>query len=204
MFTGIIEATGHIEAMQPSGRDSRFVFHSGRLSLDDLRAGDSIAVNGACLTIIEKEAHRFTADLSAETLALTTFKGLRAGARVNLEKAMQLKDRINGHLVSGHVDGVGRVLERFDEGRSVRFGIAIPPGLEALICQKGSVTVDGVSLTVNAVKQAVFNVNIIPHTLSQTIIADYAEQTPVNIETDLIARHLARLLAARQTGPDGA
>lgn len=197
MFTGIIEATGHIEAIESAGRDSRFIFNSGRLPLDDLRAGDSIAVNGACLTILAKDARHFTADLSAETLALTTFKGLRAGARVNLERAMQLKTRINGHLVSGHVDGVGRVLERSEEGRSVRFGIELPPGLEKLICKKGSVTVDGVSLTVNAVNQAVFNVNIIPHTLTQTIIADYAEQTMVNIEADLIARHLARLLAAR-------
>lgn len=197
MFTGIIEATGHIEAIESAGRDSRFIFNSGRLPLDDLRPGDSIAVNGACLTILAKDAHHFTADLSAETLALTTFKGLRAGARVNLERAMQLKARINGHLVSGHVDGVGRVVERAEEGRSVRFGIELPPGLEKLICKKGSVTVDGVSLTVNAVNQAVFNVNIIPHTLTQTIIADYAEQTMVNIEADLIARHLARLLAAR-------
>ena len=197
MFTGIIEATGLIHAIEQRGGDSRFVFATGRLPLDDLRTGDSIAVNGACLTIIEKDADHFTADLSAETLNLTTFAELKAGMRVNLEKAMQLSDRVNGHLVSGHVDGVGRVVERFDEARSVRFGIRIPPGLEKFICKKGSVTVDGVSLTVNNVANAVFGVNIIPHTLTQTIFADYTENTVVNIEVDLIARHLARLLAAR-------
>jgi len=197
MFTGIIEAKGTIAAITPMGVDSRYVFDTGSLDLADMQLGDSIAVNGACLTIIEKDSHRFSADLSGETLALTCFSDLKTGASVNLEKAMQLSDRINGHMVSGHVDGIGTIKTMHDEGRSWRYEIEVPEQLVRYISRKGSVTVDGVSLTVNQVEQNVFSVNIIPHTFNETIFNDYQPGTRVNIEVDMIARYLEQLLADR-------
>ena len=194
MFTGIIEATGSIDSITSMGSDSRFVFNTGKLDLSDMQTGDSIAVNGACLTIIEQTVDSFTADLSAETLALTCFADLEVGSRVNLEKAMQLSDRINGHLVSGHVDGIGSINAMRDEGRSWRVDIEVPAALVKYIARKGSVTVDGVSLTVNQVEGNIFSVNIIPHTWEETIFRDYRNGTRVNIEVDLIARYLEQML----------
>ncbi len=202
MFTGIIQAIGRIRAIaQDIGQgiaegegDGRFVFSTGALDLLDMGIGDSVAVNGVCLTIIEKDNHSFTADLSRETLSLTTFSALKTGTRVNLEKAMLLSDRINGHIVSGHIDGVGKVVNKTEAARSVRYTIAIPAVLSRYLSTKGAVTVDGVSLTINAVEGDTFSVNIIPHTLTETIFSEYETGTRVNVEVDLIARYLDRLL----------
>jgi riboflavin synthase len=194
MFTGIIQTTGKISAIDQHGGDSRFVFNTGKMDLSDLNVGDSIAVNGACLTIIDKGDNSFSADLSKETLDLTTFSIMEVGSRINLEKAMQLSDRLNGHMVSGHVDGIGKILDRDDEARSVRYTIEIPTALSRYLSKKGSVTVDGVSLTINAVAENNFSVNIIPHTLSETIFSEYEPGCRVNIEVDLIARYLDQLI----------
>lgn len=194
MFTGIIQAKGVIKAIEERGGDSRFVFDTRTMELSDMSIGDSIAVNGACLTILEKENHSFSADLSKETLALTTFSNLAVGSPINLEKAMQLSDRLNGHMVSGHVDGIGKVIQMQDDARSVRYMIQVPANLSRYLSQKGSVTVDGVSLTINEVEGNNFSVNIIPHTLAETIFSEYKEATEVNIEVDLIARYLEQLI----------
>ena len=164
------------------------------MNLEDMKIGDSIAVNGTCLSIIEKTEHSFVADLSGETLNLTTFSNLKEGDLVNLEKAMMLSDRINGHMVSGHVDGIGKIVSQQDEGRSVKFEISFPASLKKYVSKKGSVTVDGVSLTVNDVNENVFSVNIIPHTLSETIFSEYTADTEVNVEVDQIARYLEKLI----------
>lgn len=194
MFTGIIQTTGKISVIDQHGGDSRFVFNTGNMDLSDLNVGDSVAVNGACLTIIDRDDDSFSADLSKETLDLTTFSKLEVGASINLEKAMQLSDRLNGHMVSGHVDGIGKVLEMADDARSVRYTIEIPTALSRYLSKKGSVTVDGVSLTINAVEGNTFSVNIIPHTLSETIFSEYEAGSQVNIEVDLIARYLDQLI----------
>ncbi len=198
MFTGIIETTGSISTIEKKGDDSRFVFNTEKMSLSDMKIGDSISVNGACLSIIEKTENSFSADLSKETLSLTTFSDLKAGARINLEKAMMLSDRINGHMVSGHVDGIGKIVSKQDEGRSVKYTIAFPAELSKFISKKGSISVDGVSLTVNDKvndkDNNVFDVNIIPHTLSETIFSEYNIDTKVNLEVDLIARYLDQLI----------
>ena len=194
MFTGIIETTGSILSIDQKDKDSRFVFDTGSMNLEDMKIGDSIAVNGTCLSIIEKTEHSFVADLSGETLNLTTFSNLKEGDLVNLEKAMMLSDRINGHMVSGHVDGIGKIVSQQDEGRSVKFEISFPASLKKYVSKKGSVTVDGVSLTVNDVNENVFSVNIIPHTLSETIFSEYTADTEVNVEVDQIARYLEKLI----------
>lgn len=194
MFTGIIETTGSILSIDQKDKDSRFVFDTGSMNLEDMKIGDSIAVNGTCLSIIEKTEHSFVADLSGETLNLTTFSNLKEGDLVNLEKAMMLSDRINGHMVSGHVDGIGKIVSQQDEGRSVKFEISFPASLKKYVSKKGSVTVDGVSLTVNDVNENVFSVNIIPHTLSETIFSEYTAGTGVNLEVDQIARYLEKLI----------
>ncbi len=194
MFTGIIQTTGSISAIEQRDGDCRFVFNTGKMDLSDLAVGDSIAVNGTCLTIIEKDNDSFTADLSKETLELTTFSRLKTGSQVNLEKAMLLSDRINGHMVSGHVDGIGEIIKKHEDARSIRFTIEIPSALSKYLSKKGSVTVDGVSLTINAVDGNSFTVNIIPHTLSETIFSEYDVDTRVNIEVDLIARYLDQLI----------
>lgn len=195
MFTGIIQSTGNISSIEEKGDDSRFVFNTGKMQLSDMTLGDSISVNGVCLSIIEKEENSFSADLSKETLNLTTFSFLKAGARINLEKAMMLSDRINGHMVSGHVDGVGRIVKKVDEGRSIKYTIEFPVELKQFISKKGSVSIDGVSLTVNEIENNTFDVNIIPHTLSETIFSEYDVGTMVNIEVDQIARYLEQIIS---------
>ncbi len=206
MFTGIIQAVGHIAAVRPQGADMSVRIASGQLELSDVQLGDSIAVNGVCLTVSELHADGFSADVSAETLRHTGFAALGPGSAVNLEKALTLATRLGGHLVSGHVDGVGELVERRDEGRSVLLRIQAPKALARYIAQKGSITVDGVSLTVNAVDGAIFSLNIVPHTLAETTLYDCHAGQRFNLEVDLIARYLERLLqgeAAASGSADG-
>ena len=194
MFTGIIEAVGLIQSMQPKGGDVRLYVKTGKLDLDDVKLGDSIAVNGVCLTAVELPGDGFFADVSNETISLTTLGNLEVGSPVNLEKALTLSKRLGGHLVSGHVDGIGRVVERYGDARSWRFVIESPAALARYIAHKGSICVDGTSLTVNRVDGARFELNIVPHTLQETIMGSYEVGSEVNLEVDLIARYLERLV----------
>ncbi len=200
MFSGIVTGTGAIRERHARGGDQRLVIGTGSAALGDIAAGASIAVNGVCLTALEPGADVFAADVSAETLAKTTLGTLEPGAAVNLERSLQVGDTIDGHLVYGHVDGVGRVVGLAEAARSLELTIEVPGELARYLAVKGSVTVDGVSLTVNAVGPDRFSVNIIPHTRAITVISAYVRGTPVNIEVDMIARYLERLLAA---GSDG-
>ena len=194
MFTGIIQAIGNISKIDSNGPDSRIVFKAGRMKLDDVEIGDSISVNGVCLSITEKMKDSFSFDLSSETLSLTTFIEMRANSKVNLEKAMSFSSRVNGHFIAGHVDGVGVIKEMKNVGRSIRILIEFPEELGKYISKKGSIAVDGVSLTINETKENTFSINIIPHTLSGSIISEYNIGTKVNIEVDLIARYLEKLV----------
>lgn len=194
MFTGIVESVGQIAALQSKGADRRVTVDTGRLELSDVQLGDSIAVNGICLTVVALPGNGFVADVSAETLQCSTFDRLQPGSAVNLEKALTPTTRLGGHLVSGHVDGIGEVIERRDEGRSVRFRIKAPEELARYIALKGSITVDGISLTVNGVDGAVFELNLVPHTLQETTMVGYGVGQQVNLEVDLIARYLERLM----------
>ena len=194
MFTGIIQAIGNISKIDSNGPDSRIVFKAGKMKLDDVKIGDSISVNGACLSITEKTKDSFSSDLSSETLSLTTFIEMRANSKVNLEKAMNFSSRVNGHLIAGHVDGVGVIKEMKNDGRSILILIEFPEELEKYISKKGSIAVYGVSLTINGTKENTFSINIIPHTLSGSIISEYNIGTKVNIEVDLIARYLEKLV----------
>ena len=203
MFTGIIQAIGRVQSIRDRGGDMRLSIATNALDLSDVALGDSIAVNGVCLTAVALSEDGFAADVSRETLALTSLGGLSAGSPVNLEKALTLATRLGGHLVSGHVDGLGRVISRQEDARSVRFVIEAPPELAKYIAHKGSITVDGTSLTVNGVDGARFELNIVPHTLQQTIMDTYEAGTRVNLEVDLVARYLERLLLGEQAAqPD--
>ena len=194
MFTGIIEATGTIRRMESRAGDMRLAIATGKLDLSDVAPGDSIAVNGVCLTAVELPGDGFCADVSNETISLTTLGNLEVGSQVNLEKALTLSKRLGGHLVSGHVDGIGRVVERYGDARSWRFVIESPAALARYIAHKGSICVDGTSLTVNRVDGARFELNIVPHTLQETIMGSYEVGSEVNLEVDLIARYLERLV----------
>ena len=194
MFTGIVQAIGTVESLEDRGGDVRMRIRGGKLDLRDVTLGDSIAVNGVCLTVIELPGNGFGADVSRETLSVTSLGALAAGGRVNLEKSLTLSTPLGGHLVSGHVDGLGQVLERRDDARSVRFRVQAPAELARYIAKKGSICVDGTSLTVNAVEGRAFDLNIVPHTLQETIMSDYRSGTRVNLEVDLIARYLERLM----------
>lgn len=194
MFTGIIEALGSIGQIQSKGLDSRFYIKTAKLDLNDVKLGDSIAVNGVCLTVVDLPGDGFWADVSGETLSTTSFKQLAAGSVVNLEKALLPTTHLGGHIVSGHVDGLGQIIERKDAGRSVHFKIKAPDELAKYIAHKGSICVDGISLTVNAINGAVFELNIVPHTLAETTLVDYSAGRQVNLEVDIIARYLERLL----------
>ncbi|GMV28383.1 MAG: riboflavin synthase subunit alpha [Rhodanobacteraceae bacterium] len=200
MFTGIIQAIGRVAAVEPVGGDLRIDVDAADLDLGDVRLGDSIAVNGVCLTAITLDGTRFSADVSVETLQCTTLAGLAVGDRVNLEKALRLADRLGGHLVSGHVDGVGQVVAVTPDARSLRWEFVVPASLARYIAAKGSVAVNGVSLTVNAVDGCRFGVNLIPHTMHCTTFGDLAPGSPVNIEVDLMARYAERL--ATRDAPD--
>ncbi len=194
MFTGIIQAVGHVAQIQPKGEDTRLYIQTGKLDLDDVQLGDSIAVNGVCLTVVELPGDGFWADVSKETLDKTGLVNYQSGQKVNLEKALTPTTRLGGHLVSGHVDGLGEVVLREPAGRSEHFQIKAPDELAHYIAQKGSICVDGISLTVNSVNGSVFDLNIVPHTLQETVMGDYRVGTQVNLEVDLIARYLERLL----------
>lgn len=194
MFTGIIEAVGDIAELTPRGGDVRLRVRSGKLRLDDVALGDSIATNGVCLTVTDLPGDGFWADVSQETLRLTTLGNLRPGSRVNLEKSLTPESRLGGHMVSGHVDGLGEILTLEEAGRSWRVTVRAPAELARYIAHKGSICVDGTSLTVNAVNGADFELMIIPQTMAETVFGDYTTGSPVNLEVDVIARYLERLL----------
>ena len=197
MFSGIVADTGSILRVEDRAGGLRLAITTGQLGLDDVKLGDSIAVNGVCLTVIAKEGNDFAVDVSRETLDCTV--GLdRQGARVNLEKALRLSDRLGGHLVSGHVDGVGEVVAFNDIGESWRLVMRAPQALAKYIAAKGSITINGVSLTVNRVAGTEFEVNLIPHTLAVTTLNELQAGTRVNLEVDLIARYVERMLAANR------
>ena len=197
MFTGIIQALGKIERHEPGGGDVRLGIDCGDLDLAHTRIGDSIAVNGTCLTAVELGKHSFVADLSQETLQRTSLGQLALGSPVNLETALTLETALGGHLVSGHVDGLASLLEMEADARSIRYRFEVAPALQHYIAEKGSVTLDGTSLTVNRVEANRFDVNIVPHTQQRTIFHIYQVGTQVNIEVDIIARYLERLLLGR-------
>ena len=198
MFTGLIEGVGHVAVLETRGGDMRLRIAAGTLPFEHVALGESIAVSGVCLTVIEFDASSFAADASNETLALTTLGTMMVGHAVNLERAMRPTDRLGGHLVSGHVDGMGRVLSIHDDARSQRWRFAAPPALLKYIATKGSICVDGVSLTVNAVDDAGFEVALIPHTVSHTAFSSTHIGDAVNLEVDLVARYVERLLSARE------
>ena len=193
MFTGIILDTGRIAALKTYGDDLRAYIQVDKLPLSEQQPGSSIAVNGVCLTIVDMESDRFGVDISAETLSCTTLGALVEGSRVNLEPALTPTTALGGHLVSGHVDGVGELLDYREDGRSIRFEFSAPPELARFIAPKGSIALDGVSLTVNNVDRNRFNVNIIPHTMDETVFGEYRAGSKVNLEVDVIARYLDRL-----------
>jgi riboflavin synthase len=197
MFTGIIEGVGRIAALEARGGDVRLRVEVGTLPFEAVQPGESIAVNGVCLTVVEFDAVSFAADASNETLSLTTLGTLQVGAPVNLERAMRPTDRLGGHLVSGHVDGVGRVLAIVEDARAQRWRFAAPAALLRYVAKKGSICVDGVSLTVNEVDADGFEVALIPHTVSHTAFAQTQAGDAVNLEIDLVARYVERLLAGR-------
>ena len=197
MFTGLIEGVGRLRQREPRGGDVRLHVEVGTLPFADVAMGESIAVSGVCLTVVAFDATSFAADVSTETLSLTTLGGLADGQALNLERAMRPTDRLGGHLVSGHVDGVGRVLSVHEDARAQRWRFAAPAPLLKYIATKGSICVDGVSLTVNAVDGEGFEVALIPHTVSHTAFASTRVGDAVNLEVDLVARYVERLLAAR-------
>jgi riboflavin synthase len=198
MFTGIVETTGRIARIEPRGGDVRLVIDGGALGLDDVAIGDSIAVSGVCLTAIEIDGNTFAVDVSTETLSRTSLGALGVGARVNLEKALRLADRLGGHLVSGHVDGLARVVSIEADARSQRWTFELPSELARYAAPKGSSAIDGVSLTVNDVDGARFGVNLIPHTIDVTTLGDRAVGDVVNIEVDMIMRYVERLFPERE------
>ena len=204
MFTGIIEAVGEVVALEPKGGDMRVRVRTGQLDLGDVKLGDSIAVNGVCLTVVELPGDGFWADVSGETIKRTKFAEAKPGWPCNLEKALTPTTRLGGHLVSGHVDGVGEVVSRWDDGRSVRFTIAAPAELAKYIAEKGSICIDGISLTVNSVEGARFELNIVPHTLKETTMERFKAGTRVNLEVDVIARYLERMLLGDKAAEAGA
>ncbi len=194
VFTGIVQAIGQVTSVENVGEDRRLGIGAGMLDMSDPAVGESICVSGVCLTAVCFDKEAFSVDVSAETLTRTTLGGLQVGDRVNLERALTPSTRLGGHLVSGHVDGVGHVLARWRVGRSLGLRIGAPANLAKYIAEKGSICVDGVSLTVNGVNGAEFEVNIIPHTLRETTFGDLVAERRVNLEVDIIARYLERLL----------
>ena len=199
MFTGIIQSIGHLVSSELRGGDRRMVFDVGSLGLDDVRTGDSIAVAGVCLTALDITDNSFAADVSRETLSLTTLGALESGVPVNLEKALRLSDRLGGHLVSGHIDGLGRVVDIQSDARSQRWTFEVPAMLARYIASKGSICIDGVSLTVNEVEGLNFGVNLIPHTQEVTTFGARRIGDAVNIEVDRMARYAERLVEFRES-----
>ena len=193
MFTGIIEAVGKLEARSQEKGEWRLKFFTGDLDLSDVKIGDSIAVSGCCLTVVEKHATAFLADVSNETMRCTSLGTLEIGSAVNLEKAMLATDRFGGHIVSGHVDGVGHLIKVENEGQSIKMTFKIPSNLSKYVAAKGSICVDGTSLTVNEANDDYFAVNLIPHTQDETVSGSYQIGDSVNLEVDIIARYLERM-----------
>ena len=204
MFTGIIEAVGEIAELRPSGGDLRLRVRSGKLDLADVAIGDSIATSGVCLTVTDLPGDGYWADVSRESMALTTLGDATAGTRVNLEKSLTPTSRLGGHMVSGHVDGVGEVVSIEAAARAWRAVLRAPEELARYIAHKGSICVDGTSLTVNAVNGAEFELMIIPQTLAETVFGDYVAGSRVNLEVDVIARYLERLLQGDTASRPGA
>ena len=194
MFTGIVQTTGTVRGIEARGGDVRLQVRCPSLGLETMARGDSVAVNGVCLTAVTIGSDGFDADVSRETLDLTTLGTIGRGSRVNLEKALTLATPLGGHLVTGHVDGVGEVLSRVEDARSVRFTISVPRDLARYVARKGSVCIDGVSLTVNGVEGTRFGINIVPHTLEVTNLEEWVPGRRVNLEVDIVARYLERLL----------
>ena len=194
MFTGIVQSIGKIVVVEDIGGDARLRIAADAINLSDVKTGDSMAVNGVCLTVVELSGREFSADVSRETLEVTTLGMLEAGHWVNLEPSLTLGASLGGHLVSGHVDGVSRVLSMEPEARSTRMGFELPARLGRYVAKKGSVTIDGTSLTVNEVSDTELFVNIVPHTSERTIMSGYSVGSQVNIEVDMIARYLERLI----------
>jgi len=205
MFTGIIEAVGKVIASQSKQGDIRLRINTGKLDLSDVKLGDSIATNGVCLTVVELPGDGFWADVSKESITHTNISNWKNGKPVNLEQALTLATRLGGHMVSGHVDGLGTILSRNEDARSVRFKIKAPAELSKYIAAKGSITVDGVSLTVNAIEDAagatIFDLNIVPHTVQETVIKDYQVGHSVHLEVDVIARYLERMMQQTNDQP---
>ena len=198
MFTGIIQSKGDIKEILSSREGARLKINTNALDLSDSKIGDSIAVDGVCLTVTQLSGDGFTADVSNETLACTTFSGLKQEQEVNLEKSLRANQGIDGHLVSGHVDGIGRVSSVEKDGDSVRIQIEAQNDIVKYIAKKGSICINGVSLTVNRVVKNIFDVNIVPHTLSATTLADLSLNSNVNLEIDQIARYVERLLSQNE------
>lgn len=200
MFTGIIEATGSIAQITPKGGDVQVRVNSGKLDLTDVALGDSIATNGVCLTVVELFADGYAADVSNETIKNTGFANYRAGQQVNLEKAMLPTTRFGGHMVSGHVDSVSRVAAIYDNGRAKDIWVELPTELKKYVVKKGSITIDGISLTVNDVNESQFKLTIVPHTSSETTLDKINVGSQVNVEIDLIARYVERLIQTKDNG----
>ena len=198
MFTGIIEATGLVAALSEKTDGLRIRIATQDLNLSDVKLGDSIAVNGVCLTVVDLPGDGFWADVSRETLANSQIGRLRISSQVNLEKAMLANSRFGGHMVSGHVDGIGQIMSRENAGRFTRFLVRAPNELAKYIAKKGSISVDGVSLTVNEITGCDFVLTIVPHTLKETVMEGYFEGVFVNLEVDIVARYLERLLNPEQ------
>jgi len=196
MFTGIIEGLGKISHIRSTGKDKQLTI-AADLAMDDMKPGDSVSVDGACLTVTSLDRRRFTVDVSPETLATTTLGGKRTGDAVNLERALRLSDRLDGHLVSGHIDGVGMLSGKRAAGNAVIISIKVPETLSRHIVQKGSIAVDGVSLTVNRCRQDSFEVSIVPHTARQTTISRLTAGDSVNIETDMLGKYVERFVSPR-------
>ena len=194
MFTGIIQAQGNIKEIRASNKGAVFVLNSNSLDLSDVSIGDSIAVNGVCLTVTQLDKNYFSSDVSQETLDCTTFSQLKKGQNINLEKSLRLNQGVDGHIVSGHVDGVGKITLIAIEGDSTRMKIKVDDNLVKYIAKKGSICINGVSLTVNEIDGNVFDVNIVPHTFSVTTLGELKVNSQVNIEIDIIARHIEQLL----------
>ncbi|EKO5152442.1 riboflavin synthase [Vibrio fluvialis] len=194
MFTGIVEAVGTLTAITPKGEDITISVDAGKLDMGDVKLGDSIATNGVCLTVVEFNSHSYSADLSLETLKKSGFADYKVGDKVNLEKAMLPTTRFGGHIVSGHVDGVGEIVERNPVGRAIELWVAMPAELSKYVAEKGSITVDGISLTVNDLRKNAFKLTIVPHTTQETAIDHFQVGRKVNLEVDVLARYLERLL----------
>ncbi|MBH1972228.1 riboflavin synthase [Moraxellaceae bacterium AER2_44_116] len=194
MFTGIIEAVGRVQQITPRNGDVRLTIATEKLNLSDVKLGDSIATNGICLTVVELTGQGFAADVSNETLRRTCLKTWQVGTRVNLEKALMPTSRLGGHIVSGHVDGLGEIISFKPDARSLQYQVRAPDGLAKYISEKGSITVDGISLTVNAIDGATFSLNIVPHTVQETNVGQWQTGSVINLEVDLLARYLERLV----------